>query len=270
VHVGHRRILEEVRLLAEGLGTRSVVVTFDPHPASIVRSGEAPGMLTSLRERLALIRDLGIDETVVLGFTSNLAGRRAEWFVRRVLLAKLNVARLVIGYDFRFGRGREGDARHLEALGEKAGFGVDIVPPVMCGGRPVSSTRIRTALAKGQVGQAREMLGRPYGLRGKVVRGEGRGRMLNYPTANLALSEPGKVLPADGVYATVALVGGRTFPSLAYVGTWTPTPGFTAAWSRSASLSGCAGIRSSGATGSSKWPLRPMWGGPGGCSVISS
>jgi riboflavin kinase/FMN adenylyltransferase len=219
VHVGHGRILDEAKLLAGGLGARSVVVTFEPHPVSVLLPREAPTMLTSLEERVSLIRSAGIDETLVLAFTPKLAGRRAEWFVRTILLEKLNLTRLVIGYDFRFGRGREGDARYLETLGEKMGFGVDIVPPVIYRGRPVSSTRIRAALARGDAASAGRMLGRAYSVAGKVVRGEGRGRGLGYPTANLAIKDPGKVLPADGVYAAWAVVGGEARPGVLYVGT---------------------------------------------------
>jgi riboflavin kinase/FMN adenylyltransferase len=219
VHIGHRRILEEAKLLAAGLGTSSMVVTFEPHPASVLLPREAPGMLTSLEERVSLIRSSGIDETLVLAFTPKLARQRAEWFVRSILLGKLNLTRLVIGYDFRFGRGREGDARYLEALGAKMGFGVDIVPAVIYRGRPVSSTRIREALARGDVGSARRMLGRAYSVAGKVVRGEGRARGLGYPTANLAMKDPGKVLPDDGVYAAWAVVGGVARPGVLYLGT---------------------------------------------------
>lgn len=219
VHLGHRRILEEVVLLARGLRARSVVVTFDPHPVAALNPGEAPAMLTTVRERLALIEAEGIGETLVLRFGANLAARDAEWFVKRILLGRLNMGRLVIGYDFRFGRGREGNARRLEALGEEMGFGVDIVPPVTFRGHPISSTRARTALARGDVGSAAAMLGRPYGISGRVVRGEGRGRRLGFPTANLRVADACKMLPGDGVYAAEAGSGGRLGPALVYVGT---------------------------------------------------
>lgn len=219
VHIGHRRILDEVTLLARGLGTRSIVVTFEPHPIAVLQPGETPMMLTSLREKLDLLRSAAPDEAVVLEFNPNLARRKAEWFVESVLLGKLNMARLVIGYDFRFGHGRRGDASYLETLGERLGFGVDIVPPVVSRGHPVSSTRIRTALSRGEVRSAGVMLGRPYCLSGKVVRGEGRGRMLTYPTANLELGDTGKMLPLGGVYAARVRVKGRIENGVLYVGT---------------------------------------------------
>lgn len=219
VHVGHKRILEEVVLLARGLRVRSVVVTFDPHPVAVLDPREAPAMLTTVRERLDLIAAEGISETLVLRFGAKLAARDAEWFVRHVLLGRLGMGRLVIGYDFRFGRGREGDSHGLEALGEAMGFGVDIVPPVKFGGHPVSSTRARTALARGDVRSAAAMLGRPYEISGRVVKGEGRGRRLGFPTANLRPADAGKMVPGDGVYAGEAGSRRRLGPALVYVGT---------------------------------------------------
>ncbi len=219
IHMGHRRILDEVALLARGLRVRGVVITFEPHPISVFTPDEAPMMLTTLAEKLALIEEMGLDETVVLRFTSNFARRRAEWFVRNVLMAKFNMARLVIGYDFRFGKGREGDAQYLEALGENMGFGVDIVPPVKFGAHPVSSTRVRTSLARGDVKSASKMLGRSYSLAGWVVRGEGRGRLLTYPTANLEIGDATKMLPRLGIYAVRVMVGKALYPGVLYIGT---------------------------------------------------
>ena len=218
VHLGHRRILDEVGLLATGIGARSVVLTFHPHPATVFRPDEAPQMLTTLEERLELLRTAGIDETVVLRFTAALARQRAEWFTQRVLVDRIGMSRLVIGYDFRFGRGREGNAGYLESLGEKMGFGVDIVPPVTWAGHPISSTRARTALARGDVRAAARVLGRPYSLSGRVVRGEGRGRRLAYPTANLAVARSGKILPRAGIYAVRAKTGGIIYPGALYIG----------------------------------------------------
>lgn len=226
VHVGHRRILDEVCLLARGLKARGIVVTFEPHPVSVLHPAETPQMLTTLSEKLDLIAGVGLGETLVLRFTPRLAGRGAEWFVRRVLLNKLNMARLVVGYDFKFGRDREGDARYLEALGEHLGFGVDIVPPVLFAGHPISSTRIRTALTRGDAGSAARMLGMPYSIVGKVVGGERRGRLLSYPTANLRVLERGKMIPREGIYAVKVLgsarprssPGSRPRPGVLYIG----------------------------------------------------
>jgi riboflavin kinase/FMN adenylyltransferase len=219
IHVGHRRILEEVVMLGAGLGVRGVVVTFVPHPIAVLQPDEAPCLLTSLEEKRALIEETGIDDLVLLRFSPKLACRSAEWFVRNVLLKKLNMRRLVIGYDFRFGRERQGDALYLESLGESAGFGVDIVPPVNFRDHPVSSTRVRTALVRGDVGSAGRMLGRRYSFAGRVVKGEGRGRELTYPTANIDPEDAKKVLPAKGVYAVEARAAGRSRPGVLYIGT---------------------------------------------------
>jgi riboflavin kinase/FMN adenylyltransferase len=168
---------------------------------------------------VSLIRDIGVAKAVIVRFTPKLAARSAEWFIRDLLMKRLNMRRLVIGYDFRFGVGREGDAPYLERLGERLGFGVDIVPPVKYLNHPVSSTRVRTALLRGDVVSASRMLGRPYRLAGKVVRGEGRGRLLDFPTANLEVGGSEKILPAAGVYAVRVDIGRKHAPGALYIGT---------------------------------------------------
>jgi riboflavin kinase/FMN adenylyltransferase len=218
IHLGHRRILNEVVMLARGLSVTGVVVTFDPHPMAVLYPREAPCLLTTTSEKVKLIRDTGVGKAVIVPFTPKLAARSAEWFVRDLLIDRLNMRRLVIGYDFGFGAGREGDARYLERLGEKLGFGVDIVPPVKYLNHPVSSTRVRTALVRGDVESAAGMLGRPYRVSGKVVRGKGMGRMLDFPTANLDIGTPEKLIPANGVYAVRADVGRKKSPGALYIG----------------------------------------------------
>jgi riboflavin kinase/FMN adenylyltransferase len=218
VHIGHRRILNEVVMLARGLAVAGVAVTFDPHPMAVLHPKEAPCLLTTPAERVSLMGDSGLSEAVVVRFTAKLANRTAEWFVRDILIGRINMKRLVIGYDFRFGVGREGDAPYLERLGEQLGFGVDIVPPVDYLGYPVSSTRVRTALVRGDVESAAKMLGRPYAFTGRVIRGEGRGRMLDFPTANLKMTEQRKILPANGVYAVEVSFDRRRATGALYIG----------------------------------------------------
>ena len=219
IHLGHRRILSEVAMLARGLCVTGAVVTFDPHPMAVLHPKEAPCLLTTPAEKTKLMGETGVSHMIVMRFTVKLAKRPAEWFVRDILLERLNMRRLVIGYDFRFGASREGDAPYLEHLGGKLGFGVDIVPPVNYLGHPVSSTRVRTALVRGDVEAAASMLGRPYRFTGRVVKGEGRGRMLDFPTANLEAVEPGKALPASGVYAAEVELGKRRAAGALYIGT---------------------------------------------------
>jgi len=219
IHLGHRKILTEVVMLARGLPATGIVVTFDPHPMAILHPKEAPCLLTTASEKVSLIRETGVGKTVIMQFTPKLASRSAEWFVKDLLIGRLNMRRLVIGYDFRFGVGREGDAPYLERVGERLGFGVDIVPPVNYLNHPVSSTRVRTALVRGDVESAARMLGRPYRLTGEVVRGEGRGRMLEFPTANLEVVDPAKILPASGVYAVEVDIGKKQAAGALYIGT---------------------------------------------------
>jgi riboflavin kinase/FMN adenylyltransferase len=223
VHLGHRRILSEVAMLARGLSVVGVAVTFDPHPMAVLHPEEAPCLLTTAAERVGLMRETGVREAVVLRFTAKLAARPAEWFVRTILLERLSMRRLVIGYDFRFGVSREGDAPYLEHMGERLGFGVDIVPPVNYLDHPVSSTRVRTALVRGDVEAAASMLGRPYRFTGKVVKGKGIGRTLDFPTANLKMVEPEKTLPANGVYAVRVGVDKAEAAGALYIG---PRPTF--------------------------------------------
>lgn len=218
IHTGHVKILKEVALLASGIEGRGVVVTFEPHPNSVITPGEMPCLLTSPEEKAGLIERAGVDDLLIMDFTPELSSRSAGWFVEEVLLGRLSMRRLVIGYDFRFGRSREGDAAYLERMGSKLGFGVDIVPPVLFLGHPVSSTRVRTALARGEVGAAAEMLGRPYSMTGKVVRGEGRGRALEFPTANLEIEDARKMVPPDGVYAVTAAYGPYRAAGALYIG----------------------------------------------------
>ena len=218
IHLGHRRILSEVAMLARGLGLRSVVVTFEPHPLAVLQPDEQPFMLTTTSEKIDLLRSAGINATVILEFSAKLASRPAEWFVREILLRKLSMRRLVIGYDFRFGRGRQGSPSYVEVLGERLGFGVDIIPPVTYLGSPISSTRVRTALMRGDVTSAADMLGRPYGFKATVVRGEGRGKHLSFPTANLRVRGRDKIVPAKGVYAVRVDIDGHIFAGALYIG----------------------------------------------------
>jgi riboflavin kinase/FMN adenylyltransferase len=203
VHLGHQAVIAEVQRLAEREGARSVVLTFDRHPATVVRPESAPQLLTSPEQRLELLAATGLDGTVVLHFDEAQSKETPESFIERVLIGGLAVKVVVVGEDFHFGSHREGNVRLLEAYGTDHDFVVD---PVLLVERadgieePISSTAIRRALAGGEVELAARMLGRPYEVRGKVVQGDQRGRLLGFPTANVEV--PNSVcLPADGVYA---------------------------------------------------------------------
>jgi riboflavin kinase / FMN adenylyltransferase len=210
VHLGHQAVLREIDRRAKEAGRASVLVTFDPHPLEVVNPEAAPPLLTTGPERLEILAQSPLDYVVLLRFDRHLAGLPPEEFVREVLVERCSVRELVIGHDHGFGRGRSGDVETLRTLGARHGFAVDVVPPVDFGGQHVSSSRIRRAVAGGDLLTAAAMLGRPYGVVGRVVQGERRGRLLGVPTINLSELPPRKLLPPDGVYAVrVEWRGGR-------------------------------------------------------------
>jgi riboflavin kinase/FMN adenylyltransferase len=201
VHLGHRALLRDLCDRAAADGLSSVVVTFDRHPAYVVRPESAPRQLTSLEQKLELLADCGVDRTVVVAFDDERANETAEDFVKEVLVDQLSARLVVVGEDFHFGHGRKGNVALLRELGERWGFEVVGVGLTDDGTEPVSSTRIRALLAAGDVEEAARLLGRPHEVRGPVVRGDGRGGPeLGFPTANLEIPDD-IALPADGVYA---------------------------------------------------------------------
>jgi riboflavin kinase/FMN adenylyltransferase len=210
VHLGHQAVLVEVARRAESAGRASALVTFEPHPLAVVNPQAAPPLLTTGAERREMLAQLPVDYAFFLRFDHQLAELSPEEFVRGVLLARCQMRDLVFGYDHGFGRGRSGDVETLRRLGSQLGFGVDVVPPVDLGGEPISSGRIRRAVAGGDLRTAARLLGRPYRVTGRVVEGERRGRLLGVPTINLGELPREKLLPPDGVYAVwVEWRGGR-------------------------------------------------------------
>jgi riboflavin kinase / FMN adenylyltransferase len=202
VHLGHRALIAEVRQRAERLGCASAVVTFDRHPATVVRPESAPLLLTDLDQKLELLASTGLDHALVIRFDRDRADESAEDFVRNVLVGCLRARSVVVGHDFHFGHRRRGNVAMLTQMGAELGFDVLGLRLVADAAEEAfSSTRIRMALADGDVARAAGMLGRPHEVRGTVVRGDGRGgAQLGYPTANVEVP-PGILLPADGVYA---------------------------------------------------------------------
>jgi riboflavin kinase/FMN adenylyltransferase len=201
VHLGHRYLLSELRRQADRRDLEAVVVTFDRHPATVVRPDSAPRLLTDLDQKLELLADCGIDRTLVVPFDRDRADESAEDFVTEVLVDALGARLVVVGEDFHFGHGRKGNVTLLGELGATMGFEVDGVALRPGDQGPVSSTRIRQLVAAGDVDAAAAQLGRPHQIRGPVVRGDGRGGPeLGFPTANLSVP-PEIALPADGIYA---------------------------------------------------------------------
>jgi riboflavin kinase/FMN adenylyltransferase len=199
VHRGHQALVSAVVALARETGGASVVLTFDPHPARVLGPGRAPAALTTLAQKEELLALLGVDRLAVLPFDARVARLSPDAFAREVLHAALGARHVVVGESFRFGHRREGDAQGLAALGEGLGFSVRALPPVLEQGSPVSSSRVRDELARGDVRTACALLGRPYFVDAPVVRGDGRGRTIGVPTANLLPEN--EILPQRGVYA---------------------------------------------------------------------
>jgi riboflavin kinase/FMN adenylyltransferase len=203
VHRGHQAIIDRVRASASELGAKSVVVTFDRHPASVVRPESAPKLLTDLEQKLELLEATGVDATVVIHFDQAQSEEPPQSFAERVIVGALKARRIVVGEDFHFGSHRRGNVALLRELGAQRDFDVDPLPLVERSDgidEPLSSTAIRRAMAGGEVELAARMLGRPFEARGIVVRGDQRGRLLGFPTANVEV--PNSIcLPADGVYA---------------------------------------------------------------------
>ena len=223
VHLGHRALLRDLSARAEAADLSTVVVTFDRHPAGVVRPESAPPQLTDLEQKLELLAACGVDRTYVVAFDENRANESAEDFVKEVLVDQLNARLVVVGEDFHFGHGRKGNVALLTKLGQQYGF--EVIGARLTGdpesgvSEPVSSTRIRTMVAEGDVVGAAALLGRPHEVRGPVVRGDGRGGPeLGFPTANLAVADD-IALPADGMYAGYfTRADGTVHPAAIYVG----------------------------------------------------
>lgn len=203
VHIGHQAVIDHVRRLAAERECRSVLVTFDRHPATVVRPESAPKLLTGPDQKLEHLEKTGLDAVVMVRFDEAQAEESPEAFVQRVLVDHLAVSAIVVGEDFHFGRGREGNVDLLRKIGADADFDVvplELLPRADGVDEPVSSTAIRRALAGGDITLANAMLGRTFEVRGNVVQGDQRGRLLGFPTANVEVSNR-MCLPADGVYA---------------------------------------------------------------------
>ncbi|HEV2439726.1 MAG TPA: bifunctional riboflavin kinase/FAD synthetase [bacterium] len=218
VHLGHHRVIGLAVERARARGSPVAALTFEPHPLEVLRPGHEPVLLTTIDERLEQFEALGVDAALVLPFDDAFSKISAAAWLDDVLRGRVGAREIVAGSSYTFGFRREGTARRLEAWGRAADVPVHLVPAVLIGGEPVSSSRIRAALREGLVEDAARLLGRRYRLAGQVVRGEGRGRTIGVPTANLA-PMPRKVVPAHGVYATVATLDGRRSGGATNIGT---------------------------------------------------
>jgi riboflavin kinase/FMN adenylyltransferase len=218
VHRGHQSILERAVERARDTGQPSVVLTFDPHPSEVVRPGSHPPVLTPLRRKADILEQLGVDVLCVQPFTPEVSRQQPDEWVHDVLLERLHAGAVVVGENFRFGHKAAGDLGTLRTLGRTFGFATEGVPLLRDDDVTLSSTFVRSSIDAGEVAQAARALGRPHRVDGIVVRGEGRGRRLGYPTANVH-SDRHIAVPADGIYAGRAVLRGKRLPAAISVGT---------------------------------------------------
>ena len=216
VHRGHSKILDRVRRVAGEHGATSVVMTFDPHPPSVVRPDKAPPLLMTMAQKLEAIAAAGLQGAAIVRFTPEMSRWDPETFVRTVLVDWLRVAEVWVGANFLFGHDRVGNFSLLRTLGARYGFKAEKIDPVRYKDFVVSSTRIRRLIGEGRVDEAGALLGHPYFIDGVVVPGDHRGRTIGYPTANLATANA--LVPPNGVYATTTTVGGVVRPSVTNIG----------------------------------------------------
>lgn len=221
VHLGHRRMIDQLVALARELGTRAVAVTFDPPPLAVLAPGRLPPQLTTLSQKVELLKASGVDEVVVRSTTRELLDLTAEQFFEDVLLRQLGCQGIVEGPNFRFGKGRSGDIALLQRLCAQHQLPISIVEAREVDGAMVSSSEVRSALGAGNVAKARSLIGRPYSISGSVAHGAQRGRLLGFPTANLEGIET--LLPPAGVYAGRSIVDGVSYPVALNIG---PNPTF--------------------------------------------
>jgi riboflavin kinase/FMN adenylyltransferase len=218
LHLGHQALLRTVVEAASASGGTPLVLTFDPHPVTVLKPDIDLRLLTTLEDKLARFQHAGIEEVLFLPFDRTLASLMPEEFVSRILRDGIGVRELFVGQHFAFGKGRAGRIADLARLGQAAGFLVHPVQPIQMDGDVISSSRIRRLLQAGDVRAAARCLGRPYELSGPVVQGAQRGQGLGWPTANLRLPRE-RVIPSDGVYATTAVWNRQSFESVSYIGT---------------------------------------------------
>jgi riboflavin kinase/FMN adenylyltransferase len=225
VHLGHQAILASVIGAAKSRSAPSLLITFDPHPLAVVAPTRGPKLLQTRRQKLEALEATGLDGLLILPFDRELASLTGEAFFADYLSSRIRFVTIHVGSNFRFGRARGGDVSLLQSLGTRLGFSVVTVPPVTADGEIVSSSAIRTAIEAGDVARARAQLGRVFAITGEIVRGDGRGRSLGFPTANVAVDN--ETVPRRGVYITETSVFGSRFPSVTNVGV-RPTFGGTA------------------------------------------
>ncbi|NIR47544.1 bifunctional riboflavin kinase/FAD synthetase [candidate division KSB1 bacterium] len=220
VHLGHQHIIDELKTRARFLGAQTTLVTFDTHPQIVLSSPDKPALkiLTTIEEKLAILEKLDIDRVVVIKFSKEFANTNPHEFIKNILFEQVGFTEIVVGYDHAFGKNREGDIETLVNWSNELGFSVNELSPFMLSETRVSSSKIRETIQTGNIKQAEQLLGRNYPLSGKVVKGDGRGKDLNFPTANIEPKSKHKLVPPDGVYAVYVRLGSRKFKGMMNIG----------------------------------------------------
>ncbi len=216
LHLGHQELIRKIILRAEEAGGLSMVVTFRPHPLKILAPEKCPPLISIYEEKIQLLEKLGIDVLVKIPFTLDFSAMEPRDFVKNILVDLLGAKEIFVGYNYRFGKGRKGNIRMLRDLGIELGFIVREIEQVSLNGEVISSTRIRQLLINGEVEYAAKLLGRPYTLCGIVVKGDGRGRGLGFPTANIASRHA--IIPSNGVYAVRLFVRDNYYNGIVNIG----------------------------------------------------
>jgi len=217
IHLGHKKIIEAVVKKASINGGKSFLITFDPHPRNVL-SGNSIKLLTSPDEKLEILGSLDIDDVLVINFTKEFSQLNSEEFFKSYIIDKIGIKEVVVGFDHHFGKGRGGDEHTLKELGLKFDFGVTKVDAVSVDGLNVSSSKIRKSLIDGDIRTANKLLGRYYSFRGIVIKGDGRGRTLGFPTANVKLNDDYKLMPSIGIYVVEIFIEGNKYFGLMSIG----------------------------------------------------
>lgn len=219
VHLGHRKIIERIKELAKASGGETVILTFFPHPRMILHpEDQSLKLINTINEKAELLEQLGVDHLIITPFSRDFSNQTPEGYIRAVLVDKIGTKKIVIGYDHRFGKDREGGLADLQRLAPVYGFEVIEIPEEDIHHVAVSSTRIRNALLNAEIDLANEFLGYPFFISGKVVRGDQIGRQIGYPTANIMVEESYKLIPADGIFAVKIKVNDQEYKGMGYIG----------------------------------------------------
>jgi riboflavin kinase / FMN adenylyltransferase len=219
VHLGHRKIISRITELAKDIGGESLILTFFPHPRMILHPEDQDiKMINTMPEKAELLAQLGVDHLIITPFTRDFSNQSPEEYIKNILVGKIGTKKIVIGYDHRFGKDRQGGLKELQQLAPVYGYDVIEIPEQDIHDVAVSSTRIRKALLNDEIELANEFLGYPFFITGKVNRGDQIGRTIGYPTANILIEENYKLIPSDGIFAVKVYVDGEAHKGMGYIG----------------------------------------------------